>query len=153
MAAAAVLAAVLVGRLTYWQVVQHGHIVALAAEQHQATFALPASRGRILDRGQQLLASDTPVYDVVAAPNLIPADKRAETAAILAPLVGRPQADVLKDLERTLKFEYLKRKLPKEAADRIDARHLGGIALQQNVTRSYLQADAGQGGKDARSLA
>jgi stage V sporulation protein D (sporulation-specific penicillin-binding protein) len=153
MAAAALLAAVLVGRLAYWQVVQHGHIVALAAEQHQVTFPLPASRGRILDRGQQLLASDTPVYDVVAAPNLIPADRRAETAGILAPLLGRPEVDVLRDLSRKLQFEYLQRKLPKEAADRIDARHLGGIALQQNVTRSYLLADAGQGGKDARSLA
>lgn len=153
MAAAAILATVLVGRLTYWQVVQHGHIVALAAEQHQVTFALPASRGRILDRGQQLLASDTPVYDVVAAPNLIPADQRIGTAAVLATLINRPEAEILKDLQRHLKFEYLKRKLPKEAADKIDSRHLAGIALEQNVTRSYLAADAGLGGKDARSLA
>ena len=153
MAAAALLAAVLVGRLAYWQVVEHSHIVALAAEQHQVTFTIPASRGRILDRGQQLLASDTPVYDVVAAPNLIPASQRAQTAAVLAPLLDRPEIDVLKDLQRNLKFEYLKRKLPKDAADKIDARHLGGIALQQNVTRSYLVADAGQGGKDSRSLA
>ena len=153
MAAAATLAAVLLGRLAYWQVVQHGHIVALAAEQRQVTFTLPASRGRILDRGQQLLASDTPVYDVVAAPTLIPADRRAATAAILAPLLGRPAPDVLKDLSRKLQFEYLQHKLPREVADKIVARHLGGIALQQNVTRSYLSSDAGQGGKDARSLA
>jgi stage V sporulation protein D (sporulation-specific penicillin-binding protein) len=72
---------------------------------------------------------------------------------VLAPLLGRPEGDVLVDLNRKLKFEYLKRKLPKDAADRISALHLNGIALQQNVTRSYLLADAGQGGKDARSLA
>ncbi|HEY8740760.1 MAG TPA: penicillin-binding protein 2 [Candidatus Dormibacteraeota bacterium] len=153
MAAAALLAAVLVGRLAYWQVAQHDHIVALAAEQNQVTFSLPASRGRILDRNQQLLASDTPVYDVVAAPNLVPATRRSATAAALAPLLGRPEADILKDLRRPLKFEYLKRKLSKDTADRIDTLHLGGIVLQQDVARSYLLANAGQGGQDARSLA
>jgi cell division protein FtsI/penicillin-binding protein 2 len=153
MAAAALLAAVLVARLVYWQVAQHDHIVALAAEQHEVTVKLPANRGSILDRNHQLLASDIPVYDVVAAPNLITATRRPATAAALAPVLGRPQADILNDLARPLKFEYLKRKLPKDQADKVDALHLGGIALQQDVARSYLLSDPGQGGQDARSMA
>lgn len=153
MAAAAVLAVVLVARLAYWQVAQHDHIVALAASQHEVTVKLPADRGSILDRNQQLLASDIPVYDVVAAPNLITATRRPATAAALAPVLGRPEADILKDLARPLKFEYLKRRLPKDIADRVDALHLGGIALQQDVARSYLLSDPGQGGQDARSMA
>ncbi|MFN2465015.1 MAG: peptidoglycan D,D-transpeptidase FtsI family protein [Candidatus Dormibacteria bacterium] len=153
MAAAGLLAAVLVARLAYWQVVQHAHIVALAAEQHSVTLTLPASRGSIVDRSGQLLASDVPVYDVVGAPNLIAVPSRADIASRLSPILGRPTADILKDLGRPLKFEYLKRKLPKVQADMVTALHLPGIALQQDSTRSYLLADPGQGGQDARSLA
>ncbi|MEA2682693.1 MAG: hypothetical protein QOK05_1021 [Chloroflexota bacterium] len=153
MAAAALLAAVLVARLAYWQVAQHDHIVALAAEQHEVTVKLPADRGSILDRNHQLLAGDIPVYDVVAAPNLITVARRQPTAQALAPILGRSEADILKDLGRPLKFEYLKRKLPKESADKVDALHLSGIALQQDSARSYLLSDPGQGGQDARSMA
>jgi cell division protein FtsI/penicillin-binding protein 2 len=153
MAGAGILAAVLVARLAYWQLAQHDHIVALAAEQHSITVTLPASRGSILDRNGQLLASDIPVYNVVAAPNLIPVAARADIANQLAPMLGRSAPDVLKDLSRPLKFEYLKRKLPKDDSDKVLALHLAGIALQQDSARSYLLADPGQGGQDARSLA
>jgi stage V sporulation protein D (sporulation-specific penicillin-binding protein) len=153
MAAAGILAAVLVARLAYWQLAQHEHILALASEQHSITVTLPASRGSILDRNGQLLASDIPVYNVVAAPNLIPPAARPDIANQLAPLLGRPPADVLKDLGRPLKFEYLRRKLPKDTSDKVLALHLAGIALQQDSARSYLLADPGQGGQDARSLA
>ncbi|MFN2463626.1 MAG: peptidoglycan D,D-transpeptidase FtsI family protein [Candidatus Dormibacteria bacterium] len=152
MAAASLLAAVLVGRLAYWQVAQHSHIMALAAEQRDVTFSIPASRGQLLDRNGQLLASDTAVYDVVGAPNLVPMAQRAEVAGVLAPLVGRPQAEILRDLERPLKFEYLKRKVTKDIADRIEARHLPGVGLKQNTDRSYLVSEPGQAGPDARSL-
>ena len=153
MAAASLLAVVLVGRLTYWQVFQHTHIVALAAEQRDVTYVLPATRGQVVDRNGQLLASDTAVYDVVGAPNLVPAARRVDISAALAPLLGRTQAEVLKDLERPLKFEYLKRKVVKETADKIEALHLPGVALQQDTARSYLVADPGQAGADSRSLA
>ncbi|GAC1335459.1 MAG: hypothetical protein NVSMB17_18400 [Candidatus Dormibacteria bacterium] len=153
MAAASLLAAVLMARLAYWQVGQHNHIVALAAEQREVTYALPATRGQIVDRGGQLLASDTAVYDVVAAPNLVPLVKRMETATALAPLLGRPAGDILRDLARPLKFEYLKRKVSKDVHDRIEAQHLAGIALQQDTARSYLVSDPSQQGPDARSLA
>ena len=153
MAAASLLALVLTGRLAYWQVVQHDHIVALANEQRDVTYTLPATRGQILDRGGQLLASDTAVYDVVGAPNLVPVARRPEVAAALAPLIGRSQVDILTDLERPLKFEYLKRKVTRDAADKIEAQHLAGIALQPDTARSYLVADPGQAGVDSRSLA
>jgi cell division protein FtsI/penicillin-binding protein 2 len=153
MAAASLLALVLVGRLTYWQVVQHDHIVALANEQRDVTYVLPATRGQVLDRSGQLLASDTAVYDVVGAPNLVPVAKRPDVAAALAPLIARSQADILRDLQRPLKFEYLKRKVNKDVADKIEAQHLAGVALQPNTARSYLVADPGQAGVDSRSLA
>jgi cell division protein FtsI/penicillin-binding protein 2 len=138
MAGAGLLAAVLVLRLAYWQVVEHKQIAALAADQHQATFKLPANRGRILDRNGQLLATDTPVFNVVADPNLIPAQTRAAIAQSLAPLLGMDQGEIVAQISQPLKFAYIKRKVPKATGDKIDSMHLTGIGLEADSQRSYL---------------
>jgi len=138
MTAAGVLASILVLRLAYWQVAQHGRITALAAAQHQVTFKLPAHRGRILDRNGQLLATDTPVYNVVAAPNLIPAQQRQDIANRLSPLLGIDAAQVATQLTQPLKFLYLKRKVAQDVGDRVAALHLTGIALEADTKRAYL---------------
>ena len=138
MAGAALLAVVLIGRLGYWQVVEHTRITALAADQHQVTFKIPAHRGRILDRNGQLLATDTPVFNVVAAPDLIPVDARQATADSLSPLVSMEPAELMKQVSQPLKFVYLKRRIDQVTADKIAERHFTGIALEQDSQRSYL---------------
>src|SRR3982074_2613569 len=85
---AAVLAAVLVGKLVYWQVVEHKRISLLAAQPHQVTFKLPPRCARTLDRGGKRIAPDPPVSNVVADPSLIPAQARPRVAASLAPVLG-----------------------------------------------------------------
>jgi cell division protein FtsI/penicillin-binding protein 2 len=153
MGMAAVLAAVLVGKLVYWQVVEHQKISLLAAKQHQVTFKLPSQRGKIFDRGGQLLATDTPVANVVADPSLIPQAARPQVAGSLAPLLGMTATDILKQLEMPLKFEYLKHKVPKETADKISALHLAGIGLEDDSRRSYLSSVDPAAPTEPRSLA
>src|ERR1700730_6902269 len=137
MGLAAVLAAVLVGKLVYWQVVEHKRISLLAARQHQVTFKLPSQRGRIFDRSGQLIATDTPVANVVADPSLIPLKDLPRIAAALAAVLGLAPAEVLKHLQVPLKFEYVRRGVAKETADRIAAMRLAGVALEADVRRSY----------------
>jgi len=153
MGMAAVLAAVLLGKLVYWQVVEHQKISLLAAKQHQVTFKLPSQRGKIFDRSGQLLATDTPVANVVADPSLIPRAARSQVAGSLAPLLGMTATDILKQLEMPLKFEYLKHKLPKETADKISALHLAGIGLEDDSRRSYLSSVTPAAPTEPRSLA
>lgn len=153
MGMAAVLAAVLLGKLVYWQVVEHQKISLLAAKQHQVTFKLPSQRGKIFDRSGQLLATDTPVANVVADPSLIPRAARSQIAGSLAPLLGMTATDILKQLEMPLKFEYLKHKLPKETADKISALHLAGIGLEDDSRRSYLSSVDPAAPTEPRSLA
>ena len=153
MGMAAVLAAVLLGKLVYWQVVEHQKISLLAAKQHQVTFKLPSQRGKIFDRSGQLLATDTPVANVVADPSLIPRAARSQVAGSLAPLLGMTATDILKQLEMPLKFEYLKHKLPKETADKISALHLAGIGLEDDSRRSYLSSVDPAAPTEPRSLA
>jgi cell division protein FtsI/penicillin-binding protein 2 len=138
MAGAAALATVLVARLAYWQVFEHSRITALAADQHQVTFKIPAHRGRILDRNGQLLATDTPVFNVVAAPDLIPLNARQATADSLSPLVGIDAAELMKQVSQPLKFVYIKRRVDQLTADKIAERKFTGIALEQDSQRSYL---------------
>jgi cell division protein FtsI/penicillin-binding protein 2 len=150
---ATVLAAVLVGKLVYWQVLEHKRISLLAARQHQVTFKLPSQRGRIFDRGGQLIATDTPVANVVADPSLIPVRDRPRVAAGLAPLLGMAPPEVLKHLLVPLKFEYVRRGVAKETADRIAALRLPGIALEADMRRSYLASTDPAAPAEARSLA
>lgn len=138
MALAGVLASVLIGKLVYWQVVEHQKISLLAARQHQVTFKLPAQRGRIFDRNGQLLATDTPVANVVADPSLIADSARPRIAAALSPLLGVGAPDILRQLSMPLKFEYLKKRVARDTADKITALHLPGIALEDDSRRSYL---------------
>jgi stage V sporulation protein D (sporulation-specific penicillin-binding protein) len=143
MGAASLLALVLVMRLTYWQVIEHDRIALLAGRQHHVTFKLPAHRGRVLDRSGQILATDTPVYNVVGDPALIPTQARPATAQALAPLLGIDQNELLDKLALPIQFEYLKHKVSKETADKVRLLQLGGIALEDDVQRSYLvSADA-----------
>jgi cell division protein FtsI/penicillin-binding protein 2 len=144
MAAAGLLAALLVARLAYWQVLEHRRIALLAAKQHQVTFKLPAHRGKVLDRNGQLLATDTPVYNVVAAPDQIRSLDRPAIARALAPILAIDPGQLEAKLDAPqLKFLYLKKKLPKEDADKIQALKLSGIGLEQDSQRAYLvSADA-----------
>jgi cell division protein FtsI/penicillin-binding protein 2 len=153
MAASGLLAMVLLAKLVYWQVVEHQRITLLAAAQHRVTFKLPAQRGKIIDRSGQLLATDTPVANVVADPSLIATPARPRIAASLAPLLGLSATDLLKRLSMPVKFEYLKRKVPRETADRIDALHLTGIALEGDARRSYLAVSDTTGAGPPHSLA
>jgi len=143
MAAAAAMALLLTARLAFWQVLDHQHITMLANEQHQVTFKLPAHRGRILDRNGQILATDVPVYNVVAAPDLVTAAARPSVARALAPLLGVDENKIAAQLAEPLKFEYLAHRLPQATADQVTALKLTGIGLEQDEQRSYLtSADA-----------
>jgi cell division protein FtsI/penicillin-binding protein 2 len=153
MGIAVVLAVVLVGKLVYWQVLEHKRISLLAARQHQVTFKLPSQRGRILDRSGQLIATDTPVANVVADPSLITASARPKVAASLAPVLGMTPADVLKHLQVPLKFEYVRRGVARDTADKITALRLPGIALEADVRRSYLASTDPSAPTEPRSLA
>ena len=83
-----VCALALTVRLLDVQVRQHATLAADAAAQQQSVVTIPATRGRILDRTGRVLASDVRVWEVFADPGLIPADRRADVAGSLAPILN-----------------------------------------------------------------
>src|SRR5207302_5653646 len=84
MAAAALLASAVWGRLAYWQVSQHARLSAAAEAQYSKYVVLPAQRGMIYDARGRPLAVDTTVYDVFVAPKQVADGKRDALATQLS---------------------------------------------------------------------
>jgi cell division protein FtsI/penicillin-binding protein 2 len=107
-----------------------------AAATQQLTYeVVPAQRGAITDRNGIDLAVSEPAQDVSATPYLV---KDPLTAAQkLAPLLGKPQATVLRELSERSGFVYLARALPAEQAHEVMALKIPGITGAPVMKRVY----------------
>jgi cell division protein FtsI/penicillin-binding protein 2 len=96
---------------------------------------VPAQRGTITDRNGVDLAVSEPAQDVSATPYLVKDPLGA--AQRLAPLLGKTQATVLKDLSEHSGFVYLARALPAKQAQAVMATAIPGIAGTPVMRRVY----------------
>src|SRR5690606_14729102 len=91
------------------------------------TETLAADRGTIYDRNGVALAMSTPQKSIFVDPALVadpdgedePAEVAAREAALLAPILGRPAAEIEESLTADNRFTYLARQVPPEVADQI----------------------------------
>ncbi|MER0445123.1 penicillin-binding protein 2 [Streptomyces sp. Edi4] len=161
-----------VGRLLQVQAVDASAYAAKADKNRYASYALPAERGQITDRAGIALATSVDAYDITADPTLftpeatkIP-DAPEQAAALLAPLVGKGQAELAKKL-RTPKTRYVvlaRRQTPqvwnqikdlkkvfteKAATDRAKggpgANVLAGVLNESSTKRVYPNGDLAAG--------
>jgi cell division protein FtsI (penicillin-binding protein 3) len=117
----------LVGRLTYVQVVAGDRYAAFGMTQLLHTVYTPASRGSLLDRSGHVLAISVLQPTIVADPHLV-TDPVAE-AGSLAPALGMDQLKVLRLLDRNADFVYLAREVDSSVGARVQALHLPGISV------------------------
>ena len=139
LAGALLLASTIWVRLAYWQVAEHSLLSETAAEYQLRQVTLPASRGAIYDRNMNLLAVDTTVYDVTLSPKAVKSDSRERVADGLSTVLGIPGQEVMDLLESQRAFAYVKKRQPKEIADRITSLNLPGVGLDPQPDRKYLQ--------------
>ncbi|MFE9371595.1 peptidoglycan D,D-transpeptidase FtsI family protein [Streptomyces sp. NPDC006711] len=159
-------------RLLQVQAVDASAYAAKADKNRYASYALPAERGQITDRAGIALATSVDAYDITADPTLftpeatrIP-DAPEQAAALLAPLVGKGQAELAKKL-RTPKTRYVvlaRRQTPqvwnqikdlkkvfteKAATDRAKggpgANVLAGVLNESSTKRVYPNGDLAAG--------
>jgi cell division protein FtsI (penicillin-binding protein 3) len=129
------LLVVAAGRTLYLGVV-HGQSLRKAASSQQVTYeTVPAERGAITDRNGVELAVSEPARDISATPYLITDPLGA--AQRLAPLLGQPQAWVLRRLSEHSGFVYLARALPAEKAHAVSALKIAGITSMPVMRRVY----------------
>lgn len=99
----------IIGRLVYLMVGQHDFYLERSEKQIQKLIKIDTSRGKILDRNQYPLAISRPVYSVYASPMRI--KDKTSFATIVAPLLDMTTQEVLKKINNSSSFVWLKRKM------------------------------------------
>ena len=140
-AAVAVSFVALAARAVYIQVLANDFYQRQGEVRFARTLALPANRGRILDRNGLILASSVPAPSIWAIPEDVPRDEAQ--LGKLATLLEMPLADLnrkLADDDKT--FVWIKRQVDDSVAQRISALGIKGIYQRKEYKRQYPEGEA-----------
>ena len=131
----------LLGRAAYIQIIGPEFFQKEGEKRYAHTLEVPATRGRIVDRGGQLLATSVPVPSVWAIPKDFVAGlgQRAQLAKLLG-MDGR-------ELEARLasgsnNFAWIKRQTDTDTWDRIQALGIKGLYQSGEYRRRYPEGES-----------
>ncbi len=128
-------------RSAYIQVIANDFFQRQGEVRFARTLALPANRGRILDRNGLILASSVPAPSIWAIPEDVERDKTRLQQ--LARLLEMSEAELNKRLENEDKtFVWLKRQVDDSVAQQITALGIKGIYQRKEYKRQYPEGEA-----------
>ncbi len=131
----------LAGRAVYIQVIANDFFQKQGEVRFARTLALPANRGRVLDRNGLILASSIPAPSIWAIPEDVERDK--VRLAQLAKLLDMPLSELNKRLENEDKsFVWLKRQVDESVGQEIAALRLKGVYQRKEYKRQYPEGEA-----------
>jgi cell division protein FtsI (penicillin-binding protein 3) len=130
----------LLGRAVYVQVVATEFFQRQGEARYAHTMELPASRGRIIDRKGQVLATSVAVPSVWAIPKEVDADPDKRRA--LAKILGISRQELEKKLDPASRFVWLKRQADDDTAAQIKALALKGVFQDREYKRKYPEGEA-----------
>jgi len=131
----------LAGRAVYIQVIANDFFQKQGEVRFARTLALPANRGRVLDRNGLILASSIPAPSIWAIPEDVERDKVRLTQ--LAKLLDMPLSELNKRLENEDKsFVWLKRQVDESVGQEIAALRLKGVYQRKEYKRQYPEGEA-----------
>jgi len=131
----------LAGRAVYIQVIENDFFQRQGEVRFARTLALPANRGRILDRNGVILASSIPVPSIWAIPEDV--DRDPVQLKKLAKLLGLSLPELNKKLQDEDKtFVWLKRQVDESAGKQIEALKIKGIYQRKEYKRQYPEGEA-----------
>jgi len=120
------------------QLVQAPVLQAKARQQQLVTLRPFIPRRPVVDRNNNVLAIDQPVYSLYAHPKLFKESKEV-IATQLAVLLNRPSAELLKQFNTRNSGIRVSPALSEEIAAQISALRLNGLELIQEYSRLYPQ--------------
>ncbi len=127
---------VLVGRAVDLQVLDRQFLQHQGDIRHVGQIAVPAHRGRLLDRNGELLAISTPVKSVWVNPKEFEAEEKDIKA--LSEVLGVGVSEIHKRVDDDSRgFVYLKRRISPELADQAIALDLPGVYADREFRRYY----------------
>jgi cell division protein FtsI (penicillin-binding protein 3) len=110
------------------------------ASRYERTLDLPATRGKIMDRNGQVLASSLPVKAVWAIPEDV-LQSPPEKLRQLARLLEMPEAELRKKLDSDRTFVYLKRQVEMDVIAQIEKLKIEGLDTRKEYKRFYPQGE------------
>lgn len=128
----------IIGRLFYWQVLNHDNLQAQAESQYTRNIQVPAHRGKILTSDNFVLVDNKNVYRLFVQPNQI-GDNPGLVAQSLSGLLGMPSTDIAAKLIGS-KTILLKSKVDEDTKQKIDALHISGLSFDPYEVRDYPEA-------------
>ncbi|MBV9280895.1 MAG: penicillin-binding protein 2 [Chloroflexi bacterium] len=131
----ALLFGLLVARLAFWAVIEHGRLAAAAAAEHANLQVQQPLRGVIYDAEGDPLAMDVTMNLVYAVPKEI--KKPAQTAALVAPILGLPQKYLEGIFTSDASYAQLAPRVSESVSKKLQDLALPGIALYPVVQRTY----------------
>lgn len=144
------VALVVAGRLVQVQVVRADDYAARGADQRDQFVTLPADRGRLYDRGGEVLAASVAAVSVYADPRafrsqpapdgvgeLPPAQDVDDAVAALAPVLGVDEGRVRDLLTGSGDFVYLARQADRAVGRAVEELDLAGVGVLPEARRVY----------------
>lgn len=123
------------GKLIDYTIVNRDTYLARANARRLTSVKLPAKRGTIYDRNGNVLTKSIDCKDIAVQPKNI---KEAEKAVrVLARELGLKRKDVRKKVTMDADWVYIQRQVDTDVAERIQAKSIAGIVVDDAVRRSY----------------
>lgn len=103
---------------------------------------MPASRGKILDRNGEVLATSLLAKAIIAFPDVIPSDLSKDKLSELAKLLEMSESELRKKLASEKNQVFLKRQVDLDVAKKIKDLGIPGIAQNNEYKRLYPEGEA-----------
>jgi cell division protein FtsI (penicillin-binding protein 3) len=132
--------AVLIGRAAWIQIIHNDFYLQQGASRYERRIALPASRGRIVDRHGELLASSVPSPSLWAIPKDMVASP--DDLQSLARLIDMRPQDLKKRLASNPNFVWLRRQVPDDVAEKVAALKIKGVHELRESRRQYPEGES-----------
>ncbi|WLI89850.1 penicillin-binding protein 2 [Massilia sp. R2A-15] len=132
--------AALAGRALWLQAVSTQFLQKQGKSRYEFTMALPATRGKIMDRNGQVLASSIPVKAVWANPDDVLREPPEKLRA-LAKLLEMTEPELRKKLDSDRTFVYLKRQVEMDVIEQIKKLDIEGLDTRKEYKRFYPQGE------------
>jgi cell division protein FtsI (penicillin-binding protein 3) len=127
-------------RALWLQGMSTGFLQKQGKSRYERTLELPATRGKIMDRNGQVLASSLPVKAVWAIPEDVLASP-PEKLTQLARLLEMPESELRKKLDSDRTFVYLKRQVEMDVIAKIEKLKISGLDTRKEYKRFYPQGE------------
>jgi cell division protein FtsI (penicillin-binding protein 3) len=108
----------------------------------QRELELPASRGKILDRNGQVIATSLEAKSIIAYNDTVPDDLPADKIQKLANLLQISEPELRKKLKDERKQIFLKRQVDPQVAQQIKQLEIPGIGQNNEYRRFYPEGEA-----------